>query len=57
MNIDRETTSVADYERHFGIAEGVESRGNEPPCEAGYPVLGWLVPLIGASLGFVLYSI
>lgn len=57
MSIDRETTSVGDYERHFGIAEGTESRGNEPPCEAHYPVLGWLVPLLGASLGFMLISI
>ncbi len=57
MSIDRETTSVGDYERHFGIAEGAESRGNEAPDEARYPVMGWLLPLIGAGLGFVLISI
>jgi hypothetical protein len=57
MSIDRETTSVGDYERQFGIAEGAGSRGNEPPCEAGYPVLGWLLPLIGAGVGFMLIAI
>ncbi len=57
MTLDRETTSVRDYERQFRIAECPDSRGSEAPEEARYPVLGWLVPLIGASLGLVLFSI
>jgi hypothetical protein len=57
MIMDRETTSVGDYERHFGIAEGSESRGSEAPCEARHPVIGWLAAFLGTGLGLVLISI